>query len=110
MDRITRLSRRQCRRKPPRQGPAAAALAAAADCDLFVLVVNGAASDHSNDVAFAQAWDRWFQEHPQHEVPPALVVITGIDRPDFGGGWKTDDQDTLSASCVSRSFVPSSIR
>ena len=53
-----------------------AALAAAAECDLFILVVNGAASDHSNDVAFAQAWDRWFQEHPQHEVPPALVVIT----------------------------------
>ena len=75
----------------------AAALAAAAQCDLFVLVVSGAASDHSNDVAFAQAWDRWFQEHPQHEAPPALVVITGIDRPDFGGGWKTDDQATPSA-------------
>ena len=59
--------------------------------------MNGAASDHSNDVAFAQAWDRWFQEHPQHEAPPALVVITGIDRPDFGGGWKTDDHVTPSA-------------
>ena len=63
----------------------AAGLAAAAECDLFILVINGCNPDHANDVAFAQAWDRWFQEHPQHEVPPALVVVTGIDRPDFGG-------------------------
>ncbi len=66
-----------------------AGVAAAAECDLFILVVSGSNPDHSNDVAFAQAWDRWFQEHPQHDVPPALVVLTGIDRPDFGGGWKT---------------------
>jgi predicted GTPase len=67
----------------------AAALAAAAECDLFILVVNGASPDHSTDVAFAQAWDRWFQEHPHHELPPALVVVTGIDRAEFGVGWKT---------------------
>jgi uncharacterized protein len=67
----------------------AAGLAAAAECDLFVLVISGSNPDHSNDVAFAQAWDRWFQEHPQHEVPPALVVVTGIDRTDFGGAGKT---------------------
>ena len=64
----------------------AAALAAAAECDLFVLVVSGCSPDHANDVAFTQAWERWFQEHPQHEAPPALVVLTGIDRADFGGG------------------------
>jgi hypothetical protein len=63
-----------------------AGIAAAAECDLFVLVISGSCSDHSNDVAFAQAWDRWFQEHPQHEAPPALVVLTGIDRADFAGG------------------------
>jgi uncharacterized protein len=66
-----------------------AGVAAAASCDLIVLVINGSSSDHANDVAFAQAWDRWFQEHPQHEISPALVVVTGIDRPDFGGSWKT---------------------
>ncbi len=63
-----------------------AGIAAAADCDLCILVVNAGNSDHGNDVAFAQAWDRWFQEHPQHEVPPALVVVTGIDRPEFVSG------------------------
>ncbi len=66
-----------------------AGIAAAADCDLCILVINGASADHANDVAFAQAWDRWFQEHPHYEVPPAFVVVTGIDRPEFGGGGKT---------------------
>ena len=47
----------------------------------------------AHDVAFAQAWDRWFQEHPQHEVPPALVVVTGVDRPEFGGGWKISSDE-----------------
>ncbi|MFI5460646.1 MAG: GTPase [Isosphaerales bacterium] len=65
-----------------------AALTAAAECDLLVLVVDGCQRDHSTDVAFAHGWDRWFQEHLQHEVPPALVVVTGVDRPEFGGDWK----------------------
>jgi hypothetical protein len=73
-----------------------AGIAAAADCDLCILVINGASADHANDVAFAQAWDRWFQEHPQHEVPPALVVVTGIDRPEFGGGGKTVPEGTAT--------------
>ena len=73
-----------------------AGIAAAADCDLCILVINGASADHANDVAFAQAWDRWFQEHPQHEVPPALVVVTGIDRPEFGGGGKTAPEGTAT--------------
>ena len=59
--------------------------------------MSGSNPDHSNDVAFAQAWDRWFQEHPQHDVPPALVVVTGIDRPDFGGGWKTPGDGIVGA-------------
>jgi hypothetical protein len=74
----------------------AAGLAAAAECDLFVLVINGCKADHSNDAAFAQAWDRWFQERPQHEVPPALVVVTGIDRPDFGGGSQAGRDGIIS--------------
>jgi predicted GTPase len=66
----------------------AAAVTAATESDLLVLVVDGCRQGHETDVAFAQAWDRWFQEHPHHEVPPALVVVSGIDRPEFGGGWK----------------------
>jgi len=65
-----------------------AALTAAAECDLLVLVVDGCRQDHATDVAFAHGWDRWFREHPHHEVPPALVVVTGVDRPEFGGDWK----------------------
>jgi hypothetical protein len=83
----------------------AAGLAAAAECDLFVLVINGCHPDHSSDLAFAQAWDRWFQEHPHHEVPPALVVVTGIDRPDFGGASKT-----AGDGIVSQEFRDSLIR
>jgi hypothetical protein len=66
-----------------------AAVMAATECDLLVLAIDGCQQGHETDAAFAQAWDRWFQEHPQHEVPPALVVVTGVDRPEFGGGWKT---------------------
>jgi len=64
-----------------------AALTAATECDLLMLVIDGCRRDHATDVAFAHSWDRWFQEHPQHEVPPALVVVTGVDRPEFGGDW-----------------------
>jgi hypothetical protein len=83
----------------------AAGVAAAVECDLFVLVINGCEADHTNDAAFAQAWDRWFQEHPQHEVPPALVVVTGIDRADFGGGCKTS-----GVGAVGQEFRDSLIR
>ena len=72
-----------------------AGLAAAADCDLCILVINGGNSDHGSDVAFAQAWDRWFQEHPQHEIPPALVVVTGLDRLDLAGGSTSTPDGTL---------------
>ncbi len=64
------------------------AVTAAAECDLLVLVIDGSLQDHAADVAFAHAWDRWFREHPQREVPPTLVVLTGLDRPEFGVGWK----------------------
>jgi hypothetical protein len=64
------------------------ALAATAECDLLILVVDGRRQAHGADVAFAQAWDRWFREHPHREVPPTLVVLTGLDRPEFGTAWK----------------------
>jgi uncharacterized protein len=59
---------------------------AAAECDLLVLVIDASLQDHGPDIAFAQSWDRWFREHPYREVPPTLVVITGVDRPKFGDG------------------------
>jgi hypothetical protein len=77
---ITALSRRE-------RAGRLAAITAAARCDLLILVVDGCRPDKAADAEFAKAWDRWFQEHPQHEVPPALVVVTGVDRPEFSGGW-----------------------
>ena len=70
------------------------AVTAAAECDLLVLVVDGCQQDHGPDCAFAHAWDRWFREHPQREVPPTLVVITGVDRPEFGGGGNAAEAGT----------------
>jgi len=63
----------------------------AAECDLLVLVIDGSLQDHAPDVAFAHSWDKWFREHPHREVPPTLVVLTGVDRPEFGGGWKKSE-------------------
>jgi predicted GTPase len=67
-----------------------AAVAAALECDLLVLVVDSRRHSHGADASFAADWDRWFLEHPQREAPPALVVLTGADRPELGvaEGWK----------------------
>jgi hypothetical protein len=64
-----------------------AAVAAAVEGDLLILVVDGRRVDHAAEAAVAQAWDRWFREHPHREVPPALVVLTGVDRSGYGEGW-----------------------
>ncbi len=65
------------------------AVAASVEADLLVLVVDarrvppmGATLLNSSDVAFAQAWDGYFVEHPGLEAPPALVVVTGVDQID----------------------------
>jgi hypothetical protein len=64
------------------------AVAATVDCDLLLLVVDGRRQEHGEDIAFAKAWDHWFSEHPQREIPPTLVVVTGVDRIELGDGWK----------------------
>jgi hypothetical protein len=69
-------------------------VAAAAESDLLALVVDGCQQDHGPDLAFAHEWDRWFREHPQREVPPSLVVITGVDRPEFVGAGKLSQGST----------------
>jgi predicted GTPase len=68
----------------------ASAVTAAVDSDLLILIVDSRrpASATSADIAFAQAWDRWFVEHPVLEAPPTLVVLTGIDRIEPTVAWK----------------------
>jgi hypothetical protein len=75
-------------------------VAAAAESDLLVLIIDGRQEDHAPDVAFAQAWDRWFREHPQREIPPTLVVVTQVDRPDFGAIPKSTE--TMSVEVALR--------
>ena len=64
-----------------------AALAAAVEGDLLILAVDGRRADHGVEATFAQAWDRWFRDNPHRDVPPTLVVLTGVDRPEYGEGW-----------------------
>lgn len=60
----------------------------AVEVDLLLLVTDARRDTNPADVAFAQAWDLWYVEHPAIELPPALAVLTGIDAPDTGGEWK----------------------
>lgn len=60
----------------------------AVEADLLILVIDGRRDSNAGDVAFAQAWDRWYIEHPRLEIPPALAVVTMADSPAFGGEWK----------------------
>jgi hypothetical protein len=60
----------------------------AVEADLLILVIDGTRPSHSADVGFAQAWDRWYVEHPTLEPPPTLVVVSGIDKPEFGPRWE----------------------
>jgi hypothetical protein len=64
-----------------------AAVAAAVEGDLLIMVVDGRRADHGAEAAFAHGWDRWFRDHPHRDAPPTLVVLTGVDRPEFGEGW-----------------------
>lgn len=56
------------------------AVEAAVEADLLVLVIDAGLESNAADVAFAEAWDRWFVEHPGIESPPAMVVAVGVGR------------------------------
>ncbi len=60
----------------------------AVESDLLILVIDGRRASHADDIAFAQAWDRWYVEHPGLETPPALVIVTAVDSPEYGSDWK----------------------
>jgi len=60
----------------------------AVGADLLFLVVDTRRGSNAADVAFAQAWDRWYVEHPGLEAPPALVVLTGVDLIEQGENWR----------------------
>jgi hypothetical protein len=63
------------------------AVEVAVQADLLLLVIDGRQGSDKADAAFAQAWDRWFVEHPRSEVPATIVVVTGVEGPEFGNGW-----------------------
>ena len=91
----------------------------AVEADVLILVTDVRHQSTSADTAFAQAWDRWFVEHPEVELPPALAVLTGLEAPELGGEWKPPyhwetgqgDRETAARSRVNilRSTLPPSI-
>ena len=69
-------------------GAIQATVEVAVAADLLILAINARQASDKADVAFVQAWDRWFIEHPRSEVPPAVVVLTGVEGAEFGNGWQ----------------------
>jgi hypothetical protein len=64
-----------------------AAVESAVMGDILVLTVDGRKGLQPGDIAVAQEWDRYFVDHPDREPPPALVVLTHVDSPEFGERW-----------------------
>jgi predicted GTPase len=68
----------------------------AVEADLLIQVIEGRRDSHAADVAFAQAWDRWYVEHPRLEIPPAMAVVTMVDQPEFDDGAWTPPYNWVS--------------
>ena len=64
------------------------AIEQAVKCDFLILVSNATQDSLAVDMAFAQGWDRWFMEHAVTQLPPAIVILSGVDAPEFGGDWR----------------------
>ncbi|WP_337177604.1 GTPase [Paludisphaera sp.] len=64
------------------------AVSASVDADMLMLTIDGGKGLLPADLAFAKAWDGYYLQHPHREAPPALVVVTGVDRAELGPGWQ----------------------
>jgi len=64
------------------------AVEAAADSDLLILAVDAVAGPRGADIAFLEAWAKWYVDHPGLSIPPALAVLTHVDSPKIGGEWE----------------------
>lgn len=65
-----------------------AAVSASVDADMLILSIDGGKGLRPADLAFAKAWDAHYLQNPNREAPPTLVVVTGVDRPEFGPAWQ----------------------
>jgi len=65
----------------------AEAVEQAVEADLLILVVDGRRDTFAADLAFAQAWNAWYLEHPRLEIPPAMAVVNHVDDQAFGTDW-----------------------
>ncbi len=65
-----------------------AAVAAAVAVDMLILTIDARQPSDKADITLANAWARWYIEHPRSEIPPVLVVLTGVEGPEFGNGWQ----------------------
>jgi predicted GTPase len=65
-----------------------AAVAAASEADLLVLVIDARRSELESDRRFLTGWRDELVARPGQEVPPVLVVLTHVDAPEMGtGDW-----------------------
>lgn len=55
----------------------------AVEADFLLLVLDGRREDFTLDARFAEDWAAWYGTHPALEIPPALAVLTGADRPEL---------------------------
>jgi hypothetical protein len=77
-----------------------AAVAAASEADLLVLVIDARRSDLEADRRFLASWRDVLVAQPGQEVPPVLVALTHVDAPELGAGewsppyrWSTGGRD-----------------
>jgi hypothetical protein len=77
------------------------AVAEAVECDLLLLVVDGRRADAGPEAKFIEAWLDWYAKQHHREVPPALAVVTGADRPELAG--EPEPQGTGVRAVVTRS-------
>lgn len=63
------------------------AVRSSVEADLLIIVIDARLGSENADSAFALAWDQWFVAHPEAELPPALVVLSGVDDPNLGAAW-----------------------
>jgi hypothetical protein len=60
------------------------AVSEAAEADLLLLLADSRLGTEPADAVFARDWDQWFVAHPGIELPPALVVLTGLEEAAVG--------------------------
>ena len=60
-------------------GPRQGALKAVNQAQVVLVVLDAQMAARAPDSAFLEAWQEWFEKHPESRPPPLLGVMTHID-------------------------------